>query len=91
MCVFVCSFYAFYYRISSNKRWDSNKRHTFSQTDQNNMRRLFEIWPQSMRNYFKCIWNKYTNKETKKITSSSGVYKAIYHYGSYILLFGKII
>ena len=54
------------------------------------MRRLFEIWPQSMRNYFKCMWNKYTNKETKKITSSSGIYKAIYHYGSYVLLFGKI-
>ena len=28
----------------------------------------------------KCIWNKYANKETMKITSSCGIYKAIYHY-----------
>ena len=26
----------------------------------------------------------------KKITSSSGIYKAIYHKGCYLLLFGKI-
>ena len=30
-----------------------------------------------------------TNKETMKITSNSRIYKAIYHYSSYILLFGK--
>ena len=40
MCVFVCSFYALYYRISSNKRRDSNMRHTFSQSDQNKRRTL---------------------------------------------------
>ena len=35
------------------------------------------------------IWNKYTNKKAMEITRSSGIYKVIYHLGSYILLFGK--
>ena len=33
--------------------------------------------------------NKYIKIETMKITSSSGIYKAIYHYDSDVLLFGK--
>ena len=37
----------------------------------------------------KFVWNKYENKVIRKLTSSSGIYKAIYHYVSYILLFGK--
>ena len=42
-----------------------------------------------MINYFKCTWNKYTNKEAMKISSSSVIYKAKYVCGSYILSFGK--
>ena len=38
----------------------------------------------------KCIWSKYIDYEKKiKITSSFGIFKTIYHDGSYLLLFGK--
>ena len=35
------------------------------------------------------MWNKHKNKEKMKMISSSGMCKAIYLYGSYILLFEK--
>ena len=49
------------------------------------MRRLLEIW--SLRSESKNIWKKYTNIETMKIISIFGIYQAIYHNGSYLVLF----
>ena len=38
----------------------------------------------------KGIWNKCIKNEKMKTTSSSGIFKTIYHIGCTILLFGKI-
>ena len=42
----------------------------------------------------KCIWNKYADNRTMKVTSKSGIYNdgiytIIYHSDSYLLLFGN--
>ena len=34
------------------------------------------------------MWNKYITYEKLKMTTSSGMYKTVYHNGSYLLLFG---
>ena len=36
-----------------------------------------------------CMEYNYTNYEKMKVTSSSRIFKTIYHNGSYFLLFGK--
>ena len=37
----------------------------------------------------KCEWDRYTSYEKIKLTSSSTIFKTVYHNVSYLMLFGK--
>ena len=88
-CPYECRVYC----LSSNKSRDSNKHHPLIRTAPFHTKTSISVALKSNHNLtmtkLKCILNKYAHNEAIKIISSCGIYKALYHIDSYLLLFGN--